>query len=105
VVSHSATSPSTPGTTASPLVVAPPKGKGFVVIPGSGTPGVVQSPKLPAVPGPANDGSDFYGLGAAVVVIVVAIVAVRKLVPLRRQIVEGRHPTQPPSPPADNDQS
>lgn len=72
-----------------------PTGSGLVVIPG-GTPGVTQSPKQPVLPGPQNDGSDFYGLAAAVVVIVVAIVAVRRLVPLRRQPSVGRHPTQPP---------
>jgi hypothetical protein len=84
-----------PVTTVLPPVTAPP-GTGFVVIPGS--PGVSQAPKQPAVPGPQNDGSDFYGLGAALVVIVVAIFLVRRIVPLRRQSFVGRHPTQPPPP-------
>jgi hypothetical protein len=73
----------TPGTTTSPLITAPP-GTGFVVVPG-GTPGVSTAPSgQPAVPGPQNDGSDFYGLAIAVVIIVGAILLVRRLVPLQR---------------------
>jgi hypothetical protein len=76
-------------------VVTAPSGKGFVVIPG-GTPGQTVSSKQPALPGPQNDAADFYGLGAALALIVAAIFFVRKIVPLRRQVYVGRHPTQPP---------
>ncbi len=53
----------------------------------------------PAVPGPQNDGSDFYGLAIAVVVIVGAIFLVRRLVPLRRggSYTASRR-SQPPPP-------
>ncbi|MBO0692928.1 MAG: hypothetical protein J2P58_08530 [Acidimicrobiaceae bacterium] len=89
------TDPTSPVTTAAPRVTAPP-GTGFVVIPG-GTPGQTQSPKQPAIPGSQNDAADFYGLAAALAVIVLAIFVVRKVVPLRRQTYVGRHPTQPPA--------
>jgi hypothetical protein len=90
------TSPGTtsPGTTTSPLITAP-SGSGFVTIPG-GTPGVSTVPAgQPAVPGPQNDGSDFYGLAIAVVIIVGAILLVRRLVPLQRgrtALAERRRP-------------
>jgi hypothetical protein len=72
-----------PGTTTSPLITAP-SGSGFVTIPG-GAPGVSTVPAGQlAVPGPQNDGSDFYGLAIAVFVIVGAILLVRRLVPLQR---------------------
>lgn len=64
-----------------------------MVVPG----GQTQSPKQPALPGPQNDGADFYGLAAALALIVVAIFLVRKFVPLRRQSYVGRHPSQPPA--------
>jgi hypothetical protein len=82
------TSPTT--TTTGPVTTTPftpvtaPPGTGLVVIPG-GTPGVSTAPVgQPAVPGPQNDGSDFYGLAVAVVIIVGAILLVRRLVPLQR---------------------
>jgi hypothetical protein len=77
-----------------PQVTAPP-GTGFIVVPG-GTPGVRQPATPAAVPGPQSDGSDFYGLGAALLIIVVAIFVVRRMVPLRRQPAEGPHPGPPP---------
>jgi hypothetical protein len=95
-----------PVTTTSPVVTAPP-GTGFVTIPG-GTPGVSTVPAgQPAVPGPQNDGSDFYGLGVALILIVGAILVVRRLVPLQRGRIapsERRRPASttgeapPPSP-------
>jgi len=101
-VSLSLTDPTSPVPTTSPVVTAP-SGTGFVTIPGA--PGQTVSPKQPALPGPQNDPADFYGLGAAVVVIVVAIFLVRKFVPLRRQSYVGRHPTQPPAEPEDRGDS
>lgn len=94
-MSPTLTDPTSPVTTTAPRVTAP-SGTGFVVVPG-GSPGQAQSPKQPALPGPQNDGADFYGLGAAVALIVVSIFLVRKFVPLRRQSYVGRHPTQPPA--------
>jgi hypothetical protein len=93
-VSFALTDLTSPVSTTAPRVTAPP-GTGFVVVPG-GTPGQTQSPKQPALPGSQNDAADFYGLGAALVVIVGAIFLVRRLVPLRRQSYVGRHPSQPP---------
>lgn len=89
-----------PVQTTAPRVTAP-SGTGVVVIPGGGVPGQgqphVTQPQNPAtIPGPQSDGSDFFGLAAAVVIIVVAILLVRRIVPLRRQPAVGRHPTQPP---------
>lgn len=89
------TDPTSPVTTTVPRVTAP-SGTGVVVIPG-GTPGQTQSPKQPVIPGSQNDAADFYGLGAALVVIVLAIFLVRRLLPLRRPSSVGRHPTQPPA--------
>jgi hypothetical protein len=89
-------------TTTSPVPpITAPLGTGFVVIPGGtpNAPSVTHASTQPAVPGPQTDGSDFWGLGAAVVVIVVAIFLVRRLVPLRRGSFVGRHPAQPPPPP------
>ncbi len=63
-------------------------------------------PGQPAVPGPQNDGSDFYGLAIALVVIVGAIFLVRRLVPLRRggSYTASRR-TQPPPPDATTEPS
>jgi hypothetical protein len=95
-------SSSTSTTTSQFTPVTAPPGKGFVVIPGQtpGAPSVTHPSSQPAVPGPQNDGADFWGLGAALLVIVVAIFVVRKIVPLGRQFSVGRHPTQPPDSPA-----
>lgn len=82
-------------TTFTPITA--PSGTGFVTIPG-GAPGVSSIPAgQPAIPGPQNDGSDFYGLAAALVVIVGAILLVRRLVPLQRG---STLPTQRRRPPA-----
>ena len=88
------TDPTSPVPTTAPRVTAP-SGTGLVVIPG-GTPGQTQSPKQVALPGSQNDAADFYGIVAALVVIVGAIFLVRRIVPLRRQSYVGRHPSQPP---------
>ncbi len=88
---------SSPTTVFTPVTA--PSGSGFVTIPG-GTPGVsIGVAGQPAVPGPQNDGSDFYGLAIAVVVIVGAIFLVRRLVPLRRggSYTASRR-SQPPPP-------
>ena len=89
-VSFALSDPTSPVTTTAPRVTAP-SGTGFVVVPGQ-----TQSPKQPALPGPQNDAADFYGLAAAVVIIVVSIFLVRRLLPLRRQSYVGRHPSPPP---------